>query len=143
MSVRAKDINVPAGFAWDHVAEVYKHPDGRWIDGNNGVMYDQTGKSMTVEQQITGSGKTAKRVTPADVEAAIKDKEFIVRGTLTICILKLQNDFTVTGESACASPENFDEAIGQRLALEDAKRKIWPLLGYALRTQLDDPYPNE
>ncbi len=55
---------------------------------------------------------------------------------LTICVLVLKNGFTVTGESACASPENYDKEIGERLALSDAKKKIWPLMGYELRTRL-------
>lgn len=55
---------------------------------------------------------------------------------LTICVLTLRNGFVVTGESACASPENFDRDIGQRIALENAKNKIWPLMGYELRSHL-------
>ena len=48
----------------------------------------------------------------------------------------LRNGFTVTGESACASPENFDVQIGCAIARENAVQKIWPLLGYELRTKL-------
>ena len=55
---------------------------------------------------------------------------------LTLCILALQNGFTVVGQSACVSRENYDEEIGQRIAYEDAKRQVWPLMGYALRDQL-------
>lgn len=55
---------------------------------------------------------------------------------LTICILVLRNGFTVTGESACASPENFDPEIGRKIARENAKQKIWPLEGYVLKNQL-------
>lgn len=55
---------------------------------------------------------------------------------LTICVLVLRNGFTVTGTSACASPANFDAAIGQRVARADAVRQLWPLLGYALRDKL-------
>ena len=55
---------------------------------------------------------------------------------LTFCVLVLRNGFTVTGESACASPENFDAEIGRRIARENAVQKIWPLLGYELRTKL-------
>lgn len=55
---------------------------------------------------------------------------------LTFCVLVLRNGFTVTGESACASPENFDAEIGRQIAKENAIRKIWPLLGYELRTKL-------
>jgi hypothetical protein len=55
---------------------------------------------------------------------------------LTFCVLVLKNGFTVTGESACASPENFDAEIGKKIALENAKQKIWPLMGYALKESL-------
>ncbi len=55
---------------------------------------------------------------------------------LTFCVLVLQNGFTVTGESACAAPENFDAEIGQKVARQNAVNKIWPLLGYMLRDEL-------
>ena len=55
---------------------------------------------------------------------------------LTFCVLVLRNGFTVTGESACASPENFDAALGRKIARENAKQKLWPLMGYALKEQL-------
>ena len=55
---------------------------------------------------------------------------------LTFCVLVLRNGFTVTGESACASPENFDPEIGRKIARQHALSKIWPLLGYELRSKL-------
>lgn len=55
---------------------------------------------------------------------------------LTFCVLVLRNGFTVTGESACASPENFDAEIGRKIARQNAEQKIWPLMGYALKEQL-------
>lgn len=55
---------------------------------------------------------------------------------LTICILVLQNGFTVTGESACADPRNFNPEIGKRVAKQNAINKIWPLMGYELRSKL-------
>lgn len=107
----------------------------------------------TVEQEIQRKGLTAPRVTPDGVEAAIAEEIYIhpaesvvLRGgqvasnsplrLLTICILILRNGFTVTGESACASPENFNQELGERIARENAKQKIWPLEGYLLRQQL-------
>jgi len=56
--------------------------------------------------------------------------------TLTFCVIVLKNGFTVTGESACASPENYRKDIGERIAFENAVGKIWPLMGYALRERL-------
>lgn len=55
---------------------------------------------------------------------------------LTFCVLVLRNGFTVTGESACASPENFNVEIGRRVARENAVAKIWPLMGYQLKQNL-------
>lgn len=55
---------------------------------------------------------------------------------LTFCVLELKNGFTVTGESACASPENFDAEIGRKIARQNAVQKIWPLMGYELRSKL-------
>lgn len=55
---------------------------------------------------------------------------------ITFCILVLRNGFTVIGESACASPENFDAEIGRKIARQNAVQKIWPLMGYELRSRL-------
>ena len=55
---------------------------------------------------------------------------------LTFCVLVLKNGFTVTGESACASPENFNADIGRKIARENAVNKIWPLMGYELKSKL-------
>ncbi len=55
---------------------------------------------------------------------------------LTFCVLVLRNGFTVTGESACASPENFDAEIGRQIARQNAEQKIWPLMGYELKERL-------
>ena len=55
---------------------------------------------------------------------------------LTICVLVLRNGFTVIGESACASPENFDAEIGRNIAYGNAVNKIWPLEGYLLKERL-------
>lgn len=55
---------------------------------------------------------------------------------LTFCVLVLKNGFTVTGESACASPENFDAELGRKIARKNAIDNVWPLMGYALKERL-------
>lgn len=92
----------------------------------------------TVEEQIQDKGLTAPRVTPADIEAEIVGEHYHVPPctTLTLCVLTLANGFNVTGESACASPENFDADIGKRIARDNAKNKIWALVGFRLRDAL-------
>jgi hypothetical protein len=53
-------------------------------------------------------------------------------------MIMLENGYTVTGESACASPENFDAELGQKIARDNARNKIWQLEGYLLRQRLSD-----
>ena len=119
-----------------------------------------------IEQEIQSKGLTAPRVTPDDIEANIRSEHYFTaeqgarhaildtvadigdRQTtdhapldgnlclLTFCVLVLRNGFTVTGESACASPENFDAELGRKIARQNAINKVWPLMGYALKERL-------
>lgn len=95
----------------------------------------------SIEAEIRTKGLSAPRVTPADIDAAITAETYhrFPGTTLTICALTLRNGFIVTGESAAASPENFDESMGKRIARESARNKIWPLEGYLLRERLSEP----
>lgn len=108
-----------------------------------------------IAQALAARGKTAPRVTLEDVEANIVSEWYIIAAEgvphddfhapvpansplyqLTFCVLVLRNGFTVTGQSACASPENFDADIGRKLARKDAVNGIWPLMGYELKQRL-------
>lgn len=93
---------------------------------------------QAVENEVREKGLTAPRVTPAIVDAAIVGAQYHVfpGTTLTVCCLHLANGFTVTGESACASPENFNAELGEKIAHANARDKIWALEGYALRNRL-------
>ncbi len=118
---------------------------------------------QAIEQEIQAKGLTAPRVTPQDIEGNIVSEYFFtgteglkgslhsqgivvelktkgigVLSLLTFCVLVLRNGFTVTGESACASPENFDAEIGRKIARQNAVQKVWPLMGYALRSELSN-----
>lgn len=92
-----------------------------------------------IEQEIQEKGLTAPRITPAHIDfVCSKPAQYYAfpRTTLTVCCLELQNGFTVTGESACASPENFDKALGEKIAYQNAKQKVWALEGYLLRERI-------
>lgn len=111
-----------------------------------------------IEQEIEAKGKTVARVTPDHIESTIRAEVYFtgtdaiqaknthikseyVEGErilapvelLTICVLVLRNGFTVVGESACVSPENYDAEIGRKVARANAVLKIWPLEGYLLK----------
>ena len=117
---------------------------------------------MTLEEEIVAKGLTAPRITPADVEANIVGEYYFTAGQgvssemqsrdeqpyqfcyessldlLTFCVLVTKNGFTVTGESACASPKNFDAELGRKIARDNAIDKLWPLMGYELKTKLHE-----
>jgi hypothetical protein len=93
-----------------------------------------------LEQEIQEKGLNAPRLTPELIDAAIVDQKYhVFEGTtLTVCCLVLRNGFTVTGESAAASPANFDEEIGRKVAFQNARVKIWMLEGYLLKNKLSE-----
>lgn len=115
---------------------------------------------VAIEAEIQAKGNIAPRVTPADLHANIVSEHYFTAADgdqfarfgeqyvtvdahpslplLTFCVLVLRNGFTVTGESACASPENFDPEIGRMIARNNAVQKVWPLMGYALKQQLHE-----
>lgn len=110
-----------------------------------------------IELEIQAKGKTAPRITSDHIESVISECHFINAGEslragwpvpemadvvspalnlLTLCVLVLKNGFTVTGESACASPENYDAEIGRKIARDNAVQKVWALEGYLLKQRL-------
>ena len=91
-----------------------------------------------IEAEIQAKGLTAPRLTPAQIDETIAGEDYHVfpGTTLTVCALRLRNGFVVAGESAAASPENFDQAIGRKIARDNARQKIWALEGYLLRERL-------
>lgn len=119
-----------------------------------------------IEQEIQSKNLNAPRITPEHIGSVIVSEHYFtaaqgdakaiedwafVNGSLngeamrpvpkalellTFCVLVLKNGFTVTGESACASPENFDAEIGKKIAYDNARNKIWQLEGYLLKENL-------
>lgn len=88
-----------------------------------------------VEKKIQDKGLTAPRLTPDAIDAKIKGKTFtnLPSGKCVVCEITLSNGFTVRGESACVSPANFDQEIGNSIAFKNAREKIWQLEGYLLQ----------
>lgn len=120
---------------------------------------------LQATEAYSASKATHPRVSLADMEGKIQSQHFFTAGQaehavrwlagqqdgsidvaplspdhplslLTICILVMENGFTVIGKSATASPENFDAEKGRTFAYDDAIKQLWPLEGYALRERL-------
>lgn len=63
--------------------------------------------------------------------------EYAVFGNkLTVAVITLPNKFKVTGEASCVDANNFDKALGEKYALENATEKLWELEGYLLANDL-------
>jgi hypothetical protein len=68
-----------------------------------------------------------------------------------ICVLMLDNGFTVMGESGCINPEHYDPEIGAKYALHVAVDKASPIIAYGEQEKLfrgeiatyDAPAPKE
>jgi hypothetical protein len=93
---------------------------------------------LAIEAEIQAKNLNAPRLTPALIDAAIVEEAYHVfpTTTVTVCLLTLRNGFSVVGQSAAASPANFDLELGRKLARANAREKIWQLEGYLLRENL-------
>lgn len=90
----------------------------------------------------------ARTIKPEDIEGYIAEEHYLNMGevlglpanhqtrVITQCVLVLKNGYTVTGESGCADPAKYNKEIGERIARANAISKVWPLMGYVLRSQL-------
>lgn len=138
--------------------ETYSYKTDRIPNGAVVVLVQEEPNTLEqqIEQEIQSKNLNAPRLTPDHIDSKIKAVEYILPRdvckrdngveifdaplplqTLTFCILTLENGFTVTGESACASPENFDAEIGKKIAYDNAREKIWMLEGYLLKEKLN------
>ena len=93
---------------------------------------------QAIEKEIQAKGLNAPRLRPEDIDAVIVSETYTVlpSGKAMICELILRNGFSVRGESACVSKENFNEEIGRKVAFDDARSKVWLLEGYLLQERL-------
>lgn len=116
-----------------------------------------------IEQELVAAGKTAPRVTMADIDGEIVSEHYFTaedgffavlspegfaateegRGShpslalLTFCVLVLRNGCRIVGvNEGPVSPENFDPAIGRKLARAKAIDQCWSLLGFRLRDRI-------
>ncbi len=140
--------------------ETYSHKTDRIPNGAVVILVQEEPKTVEqqIEQEIQSKNLNAPRLTPDLINNVIVSEHYFTAAdgaanadndydplvgapsqlyTLTFCVLVLKNGFTVTGESACASPENFDAEIGKKIAYDNAREKIWSLEGYLLKEKLN------
>jgi hypothetical protein len=91
-----------------------------------------------VEKEIRDKGLTAPRVTPEHIDSAIVGATYTMlpSGKVMVCELTLRSGFTVRGESATVSKENFNVELGEKMSYAKARDKVWELEGYLLQVWL-------
>lgn len=96
------------------------------------------------ELKVKLETRPAERVTQKYIQSRLLAPEWIrPTGTVTICQLTVDNGYSVRGESACVNLENYDEEIGNRIAYDDAFRKLWPLFGFLLAEKNKNAAPTQ
>lgn len=96
---------------------------------------------MKYEQEIQEKGLVGPRITEDHVtNKIVRTLYHLFADTeVTVCCLILENGYSVTGTSACASPENFDVELGKKIAYDKAAQKIWGLEAYLLKERMSGP----
>lgn len=95
--------------------------------------------SNELEREIVNKCPTAPRVTLEDLNSNIKNVEYVRYVSITGQVLRwaiitTPNGFACVGRpSVSASSENDRNEIGEKVALENSKNELWPLLGYLLK----------
>ncbi|WP_061386627.1 Gp49 family protein, partial [Salmonella enterica] len=103
---------------------------------------------IEIEKEIQAKGKSAPRLTPDHIESVIVSEHYFTAGDgyagaaalnaqegelivppepldlLTICVLILRNGFTVTVETACVSPTNFDAELARQATRQKSIDKV-------------------
>ncbi len=79
---------------------------------------------------------TKNAVTRDMVNNKIKEVKYLYDGTTTICIVELYNGWKEIGTSAVVDPANYNQKLGEELALARAYDQLFKMEGYLLREKL-------
>jgi hypothetical protein len=121
---------------------LYPQYSGDYTLPTKGTSMTTTGQN--IEALIQSKGLTAPRVTPQDLADNIKHYEFVTYVSnggqvLRWCVITTTSGYAVTGDPSCsASSANDNQEVGETIALDNAKRAMWPLMGYALKERLSN-----
>ena len=116
-------------------AEPREGADGR--DGYKVVYkdgYTSWSPKEAFEESYVAIDSIPNKLSVEAIESKVKDTNLlrVPNTTTTLCILYLENGYTVVGKSACIDPKEYQEEIGASIAYEDALNKVWELEGYLL-----------
>ena len=122
-------------FKTTNIALKPHQPVGFFIIGRK---VNMSNTEQQIEQEIQDKGLISPRLTPEHIDGVIVSETYtnLPDGRTVICQLTLKNGYTVDGKSACVSKDNFNQEIGNKIARQNAREKIWELEGYLLKEKL-------
>lgn len=97
---------------------------------------------LEVEIVSQNKGLNAPRVSLGELNGNIASTEIVKYVTATgqvlrWAVLNTRCGFSVAGKPSCAaSAENDDAEMGEKIAVDNARSELWPLMGYALKERL-------
>lgn len=101
-----------------------KYPDG----------YTSWSPKDVFESAYLAQGHDGSRVTQQMVDDFIAKVEGTRLGNHAVILVTLRNGFTLIEESACVSAENYNQAMGEELAMKKVSARVWNYLGFLLAT---------
>jgi len=127
--------DVPADENPDDEGFLVEYTDGGKANTKEFAGYVSWSPKEIFEKAYIATDDIPDSLTIEHIESVVTDAVYFTAkdAPLTICVLYLQNGFTVTGESACVNPENFNAQIGKDIARANAIEKVWMLEGYLLK----------
>lgn len=79
-------------------------------------------------------------ITQEEIDDILNNSDYEVThkvfGKVCVVVAQLPNGFTITADSACVDPENYDGAIGVGIAMKKIENKLWELEGFLLQNSL-------
>jgi hypothetical protein len=81
-------------------------------------------------------GRKMEKLTYEHIKSVIKTADYLQHGQLTVCVLTLQNGFTVTGESAGLSLATYDTEVSKKVAFDNAVDKVLMLESYLAKQRM-------
>lgn len=67
----------------------------------------------------------------SDLERLVTQTNFTHKGTTTVCVLHVVGGAEISGESKCTKKEDYNKFIGEKIAKENAYKKLAEFETYA------------
>lgn len=124
----------------DHKGYISWSPEGVFSAAYQAqpAIAEKSADDIVTEGMIEARGLNARRVSVDELHDSIETVEIVrhvaeTGSVLRFAVLNLKNGFTVTGRpSVAASPENDNDEVGVKIAIQNAVFELWPFLGFKI-----------